>query len=257
MNMKMIMSLPVSAFGLGFLLATTPLAWAGPPFLTDDPEPVDYRHNEFYIFSTLDKTSNGKDVQGPAIEYNRGIHPEMMFHIVIPYASSLPKGSPTEHGPGDTEIGLKYRFLDETQDSPQIGIFPLAELPTGDDDKGLGNGRVWYRLPLWIQKSWGPWTSYGGVGYAVNGAPGQRNYPFGGWLLQRDFGSSLTLGGEVFAHGADAKDGRSTTIANVGGYYNFTGDFSLLFSAGHSIHGEKHTVGYLGLYWTWGPIEGR
>jgi len=25
-------------------------AWAGPPFQTDDPEPVDFRHYEFYVF---------------------------------------------------------------------------------------------------------------------------------------------------------------------------------------------------------------
>jgi hypothetical protein len=24
------------------------LAWAGPPFLTDDPEPVEFKHWEFY-----------------------------------------------------------------------------------------------------------------------------------------------------------------------------------------------------------------
>ena len=26
-------------------------AWAGPPFFTDDPEPADYKHGEFYVAS--------------------------------------------------------------------------------------------------------------------------------------------------------------------------------------------------------------
>ena len=50
--------------GFVFLLVTlliltsiivTP-AFAGPPFLTDDPEPVPFKHWEFYLFSTLDAT---------------------------------------------------------------------------------------------------------------------------------------------------------------------------------------------------------
>jgi hypothetical protein len=50
-------------------------------------------------------------------------------------------------------------------------------------------------------------------------------------------------------------DGRSYTVLNVGGYYNFTPNFQLLFTGGGSIAGEQHTVAYLGLYWTWGPTD--
>ena len=35
----------------GTLLLMTPLALAGPPFITDDPEPVDPGHWEVYAFS--------------------------------------------------------------------------------------------------------------------------------------------------------------------------------------------------------------
>jgi len=62
---------------------------------------------------------------------------------------------------------------------------------------------------MWLQKSWGPWTTYGGGGYVINPAPGQRNYCFGGWLLQRDFSERLTLGGEFFAQGKSSDVGES------------------------------------------------
>ena len=75
---------------------------------------------------------------------------------------------------------------------------------------------------------------------------------FAGWLVQRQFGQRWILGGELWQQGADAVDGRSYTVLNVGGYYNFTPSFQLLFSGGGSIAGEQHTVAYLGLYWTWG-----
>ncbi|MGE5235233.1 MAG: transporter, partial [Acidobacteriota bacterium] len=145
------------------------------------------------------------------------------------------------------------RLLDESASCPQVGVFPMVELPTGDASRGLGNGHVWFRIPLWLQKSWGPWTTYGGGGVVVNRGTGQRDHAFAGWLLQRDLSSRLTLGGELFTQGADTADGHGSTFANLGGYVNFTPGFSLLFSAGHTLAGERHTIAYLGLYWTWGP----
>ena len=79
-----------------------------------------------------------------------------------------------------------------------------------------------------------------------------RNYPYAGWLLQKDINEKLTLGAEVFTQGAASINSRSFTIINAGGLYNFTKHFSLLLSAGHSVIGENHTVSYSGLYWT-GP----
>ncbi len=242
---------------LGFLfplfLATTLQVWAGPPFLTDDPEPVDYRHFEFYVFSTLDKSDGNALAQGPAIEFNWGALPDVQLHILASLSYFSPEGGASAYGLGDTEAGIKFRLVEETPGLPQIGIFPMAEISTGDSSKGLGNGLTWYRLPLWIQKSWGPWTAYGGGGYAFNAAPGARNYPFGGWLLQRDLNSALTLGGEVFAQGRDTDSDQGFLLVNLGGQLNFSRRFSLLFSGGHSVVGDDHTVGYLGLYWTWGP----
>lgn len=238
---------------IGMLLAAP--AFAGPPFLTDDPEPVPYGHYEFYVFSTLDSTSAVTNATGPAVEYNIGAAPELQLHLVVPLAYSSPTGGPTAYGLGDMEFGVKYRFLDETARRPQIGIFPMIEIPTGNAVRGLGNGQTWFRLPVWAQKSWGPWTGDGGGGYVINHAPGMRNYFFGGLLVQRNVSSRLILGGEIFIQGADTNTDHGTTLMNFGGYYNFLPDFSLLFSASHSIAGETHRVAYLGLYWTWGPAD--
>lgn len=244
-----------SAVAIVAMTMVSPAALAGPPFLTDDPAPVELKASEFYVFSTYDKTKDGKDMAIPAFEYNYGAFPDTQLHLVVPFVRSAPNGSSSEYGIGDVEVGVKYRFIQETETSPQIGIFPMAELNTGDSDKGLGNGKTWWRLPVWLQKSWGPWTTYGGAGYVINRATGQKNYPFAGWLLQKDLNEKLTLGGEVFARGKDAEDGKSASILNFGGIYKFTPDFNLLFSAGHSVGGESHTIAYLGLWWAWGGEE--
>jgi hypothetical protein len=237
------------------MLGSSQAVIAGPPFLTDDPAPVEYKASEFYVFSTYDKTKDGTDANIPAFEYNYGAFPNTQLHIVVPLVRSSPDDASSEYGFGDIEVGVKYRFIQETETTPQVGIFPMAELPTGDSDKGLGNGKTWWRLPVWLQKSWGDWTTYGGGGYTINTAAGQKSYPFGGWLIQKDLNEKLTLGGEVFGRSKDTDDGQSTTLLNFGGIYKFTPDFNLLFSAGHSVSGESHTIAYLGLWWGWGGAE--
>lgn len=228
-------------------------AVAGPPFLTDDPVPIPYRHKEFYLFSTYDNGPNGKSVQGPAVEFNYGFAPNFMVHLVIPYMMFFPDIGEAGHGLGDIELGVMYNFVHETASRPAISTFPFIEVPTGNAARGTGNGQVWYRIPVWAAKSWGPWTLTGGGGYVINHAPGARDYGFGGVMLQRVLNSTVTLGGEVFSQQPDTVNGAGATFATFGGYYSM--DFchcQLLFDGGHTVGGAQHTIGYLGLYWTWG-----
>lgn len=173
-------------------------ATAGPPFLTDDPVPTEYRHYELYTFATVDKSAGiATTTAAPAVEFNWGALPNLQISFSIPYtflsvptatSATLPQSiaGATVSGIGDTEFGVKFRFLQETAGRPQMSFYPSVEFPTGNRSNGIGNGRTWYRFPLWIQKSWGRWTTYGGGGYAVNTAPGAANFPFAGWLVQRD-----------------------------------------------------------------------
>lgn len=245
-----------AALTLPLVLASVSPASAGPPFLTDDPEPVDYQHFEFYTFSTRDKAADGGTATlGPAFEYNVGALPNLQVHLVVPYAWSGSPGIPGTSGLGDTEVGVKYRFVQQTKAAPEIGIFPMAELATGNANDGLGNGRTWFRLPVWIQKNIGAWTTYGGGGVALNASPGMKNYAFGGWLVQRDFGERWTLGGEIFANGGQTVDGTQSTFYNVGGYFKPSDRFNVLFSVGHTVSGAGHAIAYFGLYWTGGPAS--
>ncbi|MDP9050916.1 MAG: transporter [Acidobacteriota bacterium] len=247
------------------LLITIP-AHAGPPFQTDDPDPVNFHHFEMYAFSLSDSTgknAGGTVLEIPAYEVNYGAAPGLQIHLVVPpQAIFQPMGGPTNYGIGDTELGFKYRLFKETPHSPEIAIFPFFEFPTGNADKGLGVGKTWYRLPLWLQKSWGSkdtsWTSYGGGGEAVVPQDGYVNYPFAGWLVQRQFNKKISLGAELFGHGAEGPAALSTdpsTMLDLGGIYEFHEGFDLLFAAGRSIHGQPETYTYLSLYWTWGPKD--
>jgi hypothetical protein len=237
-------------------------AHAGPPFQTDDPDPVEYKHFEMYAFELSDgTTAGGTTFNAPAYEVNYGVVPNVQLHLVLPFSNVFPPdSSPVTHGIGDTEFGTKIRFLKETKRVPEIGIFPFFEFPSGNADKGLGVGKTWYRVPLWLQKSWGSedhqWTSYGGGGYTIVPQDGLKNFPFAGWLLQRQLNKKLTLGAELFGHGTQTPDTtRSSTMLDLGGIYEFHDGFDLQFAAGRSIYGQPETYTYLSLYWTWGPKD--
>ena len=242
-------------------------AWAGPPFQTDDPDPVEYHHFEMYAFELSDSTgknAGGTSLEAPSYEVNYGGAPGLQLHLVLPVGAVFIPYGPTYYGLGDTELGFKYRFFKETKSTPEIGIFPFFELPTGNATKTLGVGGMWYRMPLWLQKSWGPaetqWTSYGGGGEVVFSAAGYGNgykdFPFSGLLVQRQLNKKWTLGGELYGHGAEgpaAISTRASTLLDLGGIYEFKPGFDLLFAAGRSVYGQPETYTYLSLYWTWGP----
>jgi hypothetical protein len=225
--------------------------FAAPPFLTDDPEPTDYQHWEAYLFATGDHTGGGYTINGPGAELDYGAFPNTQLTLGISMTTVGGDGMQTASGFGDVAFSVKYRFLHETNGWPELAVFPGVTLPTGDAARGLGNGRAMYQVPLWAQKSFGAWKVDAGGGAFFNSVPGERDYPYGGLLLQRDLGKHLSLGGEIFAQGQDADRDHGFAALNFGGSYNFMGHFSMQASAGHSVIGDEHTVWYFGLYWTW------
>jgi outer membrane putative beta-barrel porin/alpha-amylase len=249
-----------------------PEVWAqGPPFQTDDPVPVDYKNYEFYIFGVADGTPVEMDSTGPAFEFNWGALPRLQLHAVLPWGSIhpsnnpvyLPSGSgPSAFGLIDMELGTKIAFIKESKYVPQIGSFPMFEIPTGNSDRGLGVGKVWYKLPIWLQKNEGKWLFDGGGGYQVVPQTDFRNFFYTGWLVKREINERLELGAEIFAHGKEGlapAQTRASTLLDVGGYYHFKqhpGE-QFLFCYGHSVAGQTENYAYVGMYWTWGRKENK
>lgn len=240
-------------------------AQAGPPFQTDDPTPVELGHYEFYIFGTIDGTPAELDPTGPAFEFNWGAIPNIQLHAILPFGAVMPSNNPV-YAPGgtgssafgltDMELGVKYGFIKQTKHRPQIGSFTMFEIPTGNSTKGLGVGKVWYKLPIWVEKEFGPWSLCGGMGYTVVPQSGYNNYLYGGFLVKREINKKLELSAEIFSHareGFAAAQTQTSTMIDAGGYYHFKSPgLQLLFAYGHSIAGQTENYAYLGLYKTWG-----
>ncbi len=264
--MTSLFKLAVMAFAVFGFFATSPLSAQGPPFQTDDPVPVDLHHYEFYIFGVTDSTPVVATSSGPAFEFNWGALPRVQLHAILPWGESAPSNSPVYAPAGqgesafglvDMELGAKIAYIKEGKYMPQIGSFTMFEMPTGSYDRGLGIGKVWYRLPIWLQKNEGKWLFDGGGGYEIVPQDGYRNFPYTGWMVKRKLGEQLELGTEVFAHGPEGEAApqiESSTMIDLGGYYHFkhNPDHQILFCYGHSVAGQTENYAYLGMYWTWG-----
>ena len=86
---------------LGLFLAwIAPFAFSGPPFLTDDPQTVAFRHYEFYVFSTLDRSTDGYGVAVPAFEFNIGAPSNLQLHVVAPLQLIVPTDGRNIYGAG-------------------------------------------------------------------------------------------------------------------------------------------------------------
>ena len=71
-----------------------------------------------------------------------------------------------EDGIGDMSLEVKWRFYEK--DGLSIALKPGITLPTGDEDKGLGNGKASYSLMFITTEEIGVWAVHLNLGYMRN-----------------------------------------------------------------------------------------
>ncbi len=77
-----------------------------------------------------------------------------------------PEGITRQDGISDVSIDLKWRFYEK--DGLSLAIKPGITLPTGDDERRLGAGRVTYGLFFITTKETRPWAFHLNLGYKRN-----------------------------------------------------------------------------------------
>ena len=218
-------------------------AAAGPPFLTDDPEPTETGHWEIYgpLFET---EGQGSDYSGSAgLELNYGAAPNLQVTAGLPIGYSHDAAG-WHLGAGDIKLSAKYRVYHNEAAGLQVAVFPGLTLPTASN--GQGAGRVTALLPVWVQKDWGAWSVFGGGGYAINPGAGNRNYWTGGLAVSRKIGPRLLIGVEIDRSGADAIGASATTRLGIGAIYRLDPHLRLLASGGPTIADGGGAAGYHG-----------
>src|SRR5260370_41776704 len=83
-------------------------ALAGPPYVSDDPEPTDYKHFEIYTFSN--GTATRGDIGGAAgIDFNYGAAPDLQLTATFPPGAARPGSGRTNFAPSHIEHAPKSR----------------------------------------------------------------------------------------------------------------------------------------------------
>ena len=209
---------------LGFALLPE-AAMAGPPYVSDDPEPTDYQHYEIYLFT--DGAVTRGDASGDVgIDFNYGAAPNLQITAVVPVSYDFPPGSSNAAGLGNIELAAKYRFLHQEENGWDVAVFPRVFLPSASTRVGARHAA--FLLPLWFEKDWDDWSTFGGGGCELNRGSGSQDFCTVSWALARQVLPDLQLGAELVHQTADTKGGKASTGVGFGLHYDIGNNYHLL-----------------------------
>jgi hypothetical protein len=218
-------------------------ARAGPPYITDDPQPTDPGHWEVYDY-VLGVEAPGALAGEAGFDINYGAAKDVQLTAVLPlgYSARGYSLSGFDAGAGTIELAVKMKLLHQSDDSwlPDASFFPRVFAPT-EAKFGPGRPNLW--LPVWAEKDFGPWSVFGGGGYQLDPGPGAQDFWQGGIALTRSFGEKASLGAELWRQGNDTPGAGAFTAVNLGATWKLTRYWSLIGSAGpawedHHAHGS-------------------
>jgi hypothetical protein len=230
---------------IGSVFAISPIQ-AGPPFVTDDPEPPQPGGWEINVPFIIERASGSTEMDAPLFDFNYGL-PNVQLKLEFPIEVIHEDNNGTTAGLGDLLLGVKWRFFNSEKSQVQLGVYPQILLPTGDHARGLGEGRTAFVLPLVAQKSWDKWTLYGNVGFWWKTAVETRDYFYAGAVLEREINDRLTLGVELFGNSPKERRANSDFAFNIGGEWKLSAHLNLLFASGRDIVGDTTAMAYIGL----------
>jgi len=232
--------------GLAFLSVAAP-AFAGPPYLTDNPVPTDVGHWEIYGFAAGDGHRSTIDADA-GFDLNYGPAEGVQLTATLPLSFSHSPADGWRGGTGDLELGVKYRFFYDETAGLSAAIFPRAILPTASHSPGE---KTRFLLPLWVGKDFAGGTSlFGGGGYTINPGVGNRDFWQAAVALTHDFSEQVSAGVEIARQGSDTVGRTAQTRAGLGSIVKLSDHYALLFSGGPTWADHRtgyHFYGALGL----------
>lgn len=98
-------------------LAAAPLggAHADAPYLTDDPDPTDYRQFEIYLYAAGVEDGGANSGTPLGLEINYGALPDMEISASVPAGFIAPASNQPTFAISEAEFGIKYRFIEEDE----------------------------------------------------------------------------------------------------------------------------------------------
>ena len=82
-----------------------------------------------------------------------------------------------------------------------VAVFPRYILPSASSQVGEQHSSI--VLPIWLEKDWDTWSTFGGGGCVIQHGSDLKNFCLAGWALTRTVGSRLQIGLELVYRSAD------------------------------------------------------
>ena len=223
------------------LVALARPAIAGPPFVSDDPEPTEYHHFEIYTFNNGTNTRDGTGGE-TGVDFNYGAAPDLQLTATLPAGFDRSSAGGTNFGLSNIELAAKYRFLHQDTFGLDVAVFPRVFLPSGSNT--IGDNRTSVLLPVWVEKDWKRgWSAFGGGG-CVFSAIRAADFCLAGAVLTYQLTPKLQIGAELLHQTADSHGAPASSSVGLGWRYDLSNNFHLLGYVRRGVENTQQTDRY-------------
>jgi hypothetical protein len=222
----LILLMPARTFGQG-----------GPPLITDDPDTPGPGYWEINLATIVERSMWERRTEQPLTDINYGVGESIQLKFEMPWLHVRDHGQSAGTGPGNTNSGVKWRFLGEEGKRVAWSIYPQLQVNSSKSmsDKGLVDEGPQFFLPTEFTVEMGQ--------IEVNGEIG-RNFVRHGddeWLYgvstEIEMPRGLELLGEL--HGDQRRTSPTELIVGGGGRKRITRQIVLLAAVGTAVHGVR------------------
>lgn len=229
-------------------------AFAGPPLLTDDTGTPGDKKWEINVGFTVDRRDDETRYATPALDINYGIGEYIQLNYSVPWVVLDSRDAGSKNGLGNSEVAVKWRFLDEERHGIAMSLYPRAIFnnPTSSADRGLVDNGATFRLPVQIEKKIGIININAEFGHDFRERGGDE-WIYGLALKYAEI-EGLEALAEVYGT-ANNSFKRHETVFNLGFRYDLGESYTLLASAGRSFHSapdQPNLLLYAGLQFRFG-----
>lgn len=222
---------------LYILAITTATPAIAAPFTVSSPEASSRK--KLRVEAEFKDTADKDTLILPKLELilpvQQGLHVAIKGHLRTVDKTN----APAETGPGDVELKAKWNFRPAGEGQVAMTIEPTLSLPTGDHERGLGDGHTGIALPLILGYKTGPWEFGSEIGYEyIFGDHKHKEYA--GVLAMRRVTPNLRLGSEFVVEAKDGDFHHLSTRANIGFKLKVGANGELDGLIGRELHAIDH-----------------
>jgi hypothetical protein len=176
----------------------------------------------------------------PNVELKMPVSADVEASIEAGYGQIDNRDGSRHDGVRDTEVAVKWRWAQDDLGGwrPAIGIKPTLKFPTGDDERGLGDGVRQMELPLMVSKQFGAVNLGAEITYARLFGRDEDKILFStlAWYV---FSSEFKVGAELGSDTLENDTGRYHWRANIGFKRKLSARMELSGMAGKTIENRR------------------